>query len=85
MFLGELVVSAYHQYTTGAQEVMFDTGFVSTIAGAASALLHTTSLGWSVFSKKDWALRPVVAGWVDDSPDITRRRKVQPSVRTSWS
>jgi len=85
LYIGELNETAIFSATTGAKETAFTGGFVSALSGAATTLLHVASLGWSVFSHKNYALYPVVGGWVDTSPDTTRRRKVQASSRTLWS
>ena len=58
---------------------------ITPIASAASALMHTSGLGWSVFSKKNWVLHEVVGGWVDNSFDSARRRKIPETTKTAWS
>jgi len=85
VYLGELSTVVLQSETTGGKEIEFTDTFLGQLASAASTLKGTPSLGWSVFSKKNWALYPVVGGWVDDSPDTTRRRKVQADSRTNWS
>lgn len=39
---------------------------------------------WSVYSQKDHFSAPVVAGWIDNTPDTQRRRGVNANARTVW-
>jgi hypothetical protein len=46
--------------------------------------LLTQDPTWSVWSRKDRTLRPIVGGWVDDDYDVQRRRSTDPTSRTTW-
>lgn len=63
------------------------------VAAALDNLLLPTDWGgelpgedvvWSVYSSVDEFHAPVVAGWIDNTPDTQRRRGVNESSRTSW-
>lgn len=67
-----------------------NTGYLGTstavaIAAAANALLTTSTAAadwkWSQYSRVRDALAPVSAGWVDNAPDIQRRRGYKTSTR----
>lgn len=44
----------------------------------------SSDITWSVHSTIDGFHAPVVAGWVDNTPDTQRRRGVLANVRTAW-
>lgn len=58
--------------------------FSQTLADAASRLL-TEQPGWSVWSRRDAALKTITGGWVDNRPDVQRRRAQLATSRISWS
>lgn len=64
-------------------------GFVTTVAGAAVALLGANDefISWKQFSDAGGVpiAREIVGGWVDNSPDTQRRRSVLAASRTTWS
>jgi hypothetical protein len=70
----------------------FTTGFIAQVISAAEDnLLNPTTWGpditgsdviWSVHSRVDGFTAPVVAGWVDNTPDTQRRRGVNATART---
>lgn len=39
---------------------------------------------WSVWSRADDSLFPVIRGWIDNSWDTQRRREVDPTARRTW-
>lgn len=65
------------------KEPRIDTPVTAVIANAAKALLAAQP-GWSVWSRKDAALKPITGGWVDNRPDIQRRRAAAASTRLTW-
>lgn len=66
------------------------TGWVTLVRNAAIALhaaANNTTVGqWSQVSNATGltAVRPIVGGWVDNSPDTQRRRSVLASSRNTW-
>lgn len=72
----------------------FATAFINQVIGAAETnLLSPTDWGseipssdiiWSVHSRVDGFTAPVVAGWVDNTPDTQRRRGVNATARTTF-
>ena len=61
---------------TAAQPVL-QSGFTQTLREAAlemADVASTAGFTWSVWSRADDILRPVVAGWTDNAPDTQRRR-----------
>lgn len=64
------------------------TGTMNSIATAAAALLTTSTAAtdwkWSQYSKVRSLLAPVTKGWVDNAPDIQRRRGFKTSTRAVW-
>lgn len=60
----------------------------TSVAGAATNLL-TASVGsgdweWSVYSRMDSVTVPVTNGWVDNAPDVQRRRGLAATNRLTW-
>lgn len=55
-----------------------------TIEAAAVALMNRPNHAWSVWSRKNAAVEPVVGGWIDDAWDIQRRRGEAARTRTTW-
>lgn len=73
---------------TAAAVYVNNTAFVhadcrDAIAAAADTLLGEVS-EWSVWSRKDEALYPIVGGWIDNAFDTQRRRGVDANTRTLW-
>jgi hypothetical protein len=61
--------------------------FGHTLRAAAVKLMDdsTANAGpWSVWSRADSILRPVVGGWTDDAPDTQRRRGTEAAARVVW-
>lgn len=59
--------------------------FLAALLGATHDLTETTTTGnwlWSVWSRRDATLYPVVSSWVDDEADIQRRRGQQHKTKT---
>jgi len=77
--------------TFASSRVELGSTFITTLAGAASALLNawdgspSTDFQWAVWSRADATMRPVVGGFVDNAFDTQRRRGDVPTARTAWS
>jgi len=69
---------------TAGAGVFLALAFQGTILGAASNFLDQVP-EWSVWSRKDAAVHPVVDGWLDNAFDTQRRRGVRANGRTTWS
>lgn len=82
VYLGPLDSSVVVQDSV-TKEPRLDTPVTGVIANAAKALL-TAQPGWSVWSRKDAALKPITGGWVDNRPDVQRRRAAAASSRLTW-
>ena len=54
------------------------------IAAAGAALIGGSGAIWSVWSRTDKLVRPVVGGWVDNAFDVQRRRGVATTARTTF-
>lgn len=74
--------------TVGAtQEVVVSQPFRDVLAAAALGLIADSTAGgnpWSVFSRRDLVLRPIVGGFVDDAYDTIRSRGQDATVRTNF-
>jgi len=44
----------------------------------------TADMPWSVWSRADATLYPVIGGWTDNAPDTQRRRGPDATVRVTW-
>jgi hypothetical protein len=82
IYVGPLQQSALAQDST-THRATVTTAVRETLTASAVSLLAAEPT-WSVWSRKDKVLRPVVGGWVDDAWDIQRRRGEDPLVRTNW-
>jgi len=67
---------------------LLNTTFVGILAGAGGALLTASNSAsewaWVVYSPTGSTSYPVDAGWVDNAPDIQRRRGFKSTVRTTF-
>lgn len=83
-FAGSITASAADAFPT------LSAGWVTSVRNAAIALLaaadDTTVGQWVQVSKATGltVTRPIVGGWVDNSPDTQRRRSVLASSRNTW-
>lgn len=62
--------------------------FLNTLREAATRLADDAAANdftWSVWSRADATLRPVVAGWTDNAPDTQRRRGPASTARVTWT
>ena len=85
VFIGELSTSVISTASTGVKETLVSSTTQATLCTLASNFKAVSGLGWSVFSHKNWALYPVIGGWVDNAIDSTRRRQIAPTIRQTWS
>ena len=84
IYFGPLAQNVVVNETTTNEPVVFAT-VLSDFAAAFKAFLASAAGGsWSVFSKRNWVLHPVVAGWVDNRIDTQRRRQQDPDFRYLW-
>lgn len=84
VYIGPLNILAKHT-TLG---LLNNDTFMEDLRKAASTLKSQTNAGgipWSVYSRRDGALRGVATGWVDNAVDTQRRRDLKATVRTAWS
>lgn len=84
---GRLYLGPFHGgiFTTTSGRIVFTTAFVDAIVAAAQSVLNytgTLGVSWAVFSPTTYAetgnlgtaFEDVTDGWVDNEPDIQRRR-----------
>lgn len=83
LFIGPLVDLTV---TGGDANVVVQPGFRSTLQSAAVRLMDNSEADhpWSVWSRKDKVLRPVVGGWTDNAIDTQRRRGPAATARSTW-
>jgi hypothetical protein len=63
-------------------------GAVTAVVAAAQTLLTASGLGdwtWVLYSRTSGSSVLIDNGWVDNAPDIQRRRGIDPSARTTFS
>jgi hypothetical protein len=85
VFIGPLIAGAVDNVTP--PYLLKSTTFLTTLRQAAVALMDaadTAGIPWSVWSRSDATLRPVVGGWTDDAPDTQRRRGPAATTRVTW-
>lgn len=82
IFIGPL--SGLAMETLTASNPTLSSTFRATLAGATAPLLGTSDATWVQWSRADASVAPVVGGWIDDAPDIQRRRGQDPLSRTLW-
>lgn len=84
LFIGPLHLNAVQ---SGTPPFRIHPDFLLTLREAGNRLIAESGANltpWSVWSRVDATLRPVVGGWTDDAPDTQRRRGVNPTGRTVW-
>lgn len=84
VFIGPLAGANTVDDALPSHEPMWGASFRDTLAAAATRLLFV-NVGWSVWSRRDAALKPVTGGWIDNRPDVQRRRAQLASSRTTWT
>jgi hypothetical protein len=86
VYIGPLIAGAVDNVTP--PYFLKESTFLATLRQAAVALETASGaagLPWSVWSRSDATLRPVVGGWTDNAPDTQRRRGAAASTRVTWS
>jgi hypothetical protein len=85
IYLGPLVLSGIAQQDSTTKESYIDPDARSDILASADDLLTgIDDSAWSIWSRVDAALRPVVYGWIDDAWDTQRRRGVVARSRATF-
>jgi hypothetical protein len=59
--------------------------FLADVGIASSRFLTNTAGQWAVWSRRDAAMRVITAGFVEDTFDVQRRRRLDASTRQTWS
>lgn len=61
---------------------------INTVKAGISALLSASDAAadwtWCIYSPTSDAMVNVIGGWIDNAPDIQRRRGLSASLRTPW-
>lgn len=57
---------------------------VTALAQAAARLRDDANTVWAQWSRAAAEANPVTAGWVDNAPDVQRRRGLPATARTTW-
>nr|CRY97260.1 hypothetical protein [uncultured prokaryote] len=89
IYLGGLIAAQMQPSSASAYPTILNT-FAATICGAMSDLQAYTTDGfqWVQVGKGlggPQTYRPIIGGFVDNSPDTQRRRSVEASSRTLWT
>lgn len=58
---------------------------IATAAGNLKAGMTVDGWTWSVYSRTDNAMVSVTDGWMDNAPDIQRRRETPATSRTTFT
>lgn len=83
VYIGPLEITLVTAEDTTTHAITVGTSPQQSLAASGAALL-AANVGWSVWSRRDAALKPVVSGWVDNAFDIQRRRGIKASARTTF-
>lgn len=87
VYIGPLTTEVYSQIEDNPR---LNAAFTDALRFAMAELRDATNttfgagFGWSVWSRADQTLRPVVGGWTDDAFDTQRRRGVLANTRVNW-
>lgn len=88
VFLGGIITGAMQASAVDAFPTFAST-FITQVRTAAIGLAdaNTTGIEWVQVSNAGGltAVRPIVGGWVDNSPDTQRRRSVLATSRNNWA
>lgn len=60
-----------------------DPAFVAIAVDRMSSLASST-VGWSVWSRRTGTFYPIVGGWIANETDVVRRRRMKATTRTLW-
>lgn len=80
VYIGPLSTGAF---STSSPPVVA-TNPLATIPAAAARLRDDANTVWAQWSRAASEVNPVAAGWVDNAPDVQRRRGLVATARTSW-
>jgi hypothetical protein len=83
IFLGPLQADATLN-GLGVPTGRFNTTFLDDVRDAGQALRDDANTQWVVYSPTGGFQDPVIGGWVDDSPDVIRRRKLDDVARYTF-
>lgn len=86
IFFGALAAAAITNGASSPFDTVMSANFI-TVAKAAMVQLKASAhagAGWSVWSRKDAALYPIVGGWIDNTVHVQRRRQDDAGVKTLW-
>lgn len=85
---GRVYIGPCSTLATSTTDPRISTGSVSALVNGANALLAASDLSatyaWCVYSPSDDALVEVTNGWVDNAPDVQRRRGLVATTRSLW-
>lgn len=82
VYIGPLVTSAYSS-ATNTTPSRPSTNFLTTLTGAATALLDSAGVDWAILGKDGYV--QVSGGYVDNAFDTQRRRGPATTARTEWT
>lgn len=85
LFIGPLIIGAI---SADLDNPVLSVTFTATMRAAATHMFdeaQAAGFTWSVWSREDDTLRPVVAGWTDNAVDIQRRRGTEATLRTVYT
>lgn len=85
VYIGPLTLTAVDYATPNPR---LSAAMTAVLREAGSRLISESSadaIPWSVWSRADEILRPVVGGWTDNAPDTQRRRGVSSTIRATWT
>lgn len=83
---GRLYIGPLRQASVAADsqgEVQLTGEVMATLSQAALALINLASAEWQQWSRREALMLPVTAAWVDNEPDVQRRRGRRSSAKTS--
>lgn len=80
VFIGPLSQAAIHN-TEGLLATATLTAFQTAAAQLLASSVAATGWDWSVYSQRDQVLPAVVAGHIDNAPDVQRRRGIASTTR----
>lgn len=85
IFVGPLNGLAIDEHLPDARLAAFFTGVLRSQCVDLADNVAALGWSWSVWSRANAELYPVVGGWTDNAPDTQRRRGVQPTARVVFN
>lgn len=83
-YFGPLNDGARDDFQGAAIPPIVSTKLSNELKAAELALAQTDGISLGVFSRRDWLVRPVVGGHIDNAFDVQRRRGHAPTLRNLW-